>query len=429
MADIVVDTYKLTQYAQRISDVNRRINRLDYRLNTLYTKVGLLGLWNLMQADALTGYSWRLLRCQTYLQQTAADFERNEKKLSREDPLSFDKSPSVEVKKVFFNVGVAIKKGAEKVKKKFEKAVENIATSYFTYGTAYKIVQYGKATLTAVKGIGKIVTGVGSVLGSGGLTLPVAVLAVISGANDVRNAMMDATYTYTGEYDKIGQNWLKDKLADGGKTVGTILGNEKAGELLGNATYYGIDIVTSLASLDLAMDKIKQLSSTNVGGMAAEMKDILQMKVDIPKILTTDIRELQYQAKLASYTFKETTNFVSNIGAVLAVGGDALDIGKGINSIYTSQNKDFVNPLLDTADKIVAASGLGKGLIGIASWDFGETGAAAKRVGSMLQFMGRKPFMMSGIFFDRDLSNFVGNLGDLKDAVKSVESGIKEFAK
>lgn len=96
MADMVVDTYKLNQYAQRISAVNRRIHRLDSRLDSLYTRVGLLGLWNLMQADALTCYSWRLVRCQSYLQQTAADFESIERLLLSQDPSSFNPlSPSV----------------------------------------------------------------------------------------------------------------------------------------------------------------------------------------------------------------------------------------------------------------------------------------------------------------------------------------------
>lgn len=91
MADIIVDTYKLNQYAQRIADVNRRINRLDYRLNSLYSRVGLQGLWNLMQADALTCYSWRLLRCQSFLLQTASDFDKVERELVSEDPMHFNK--------------------------------------------------------------------------------------------------------------------------------------------------------------------------------------------------------------------------------------------------------------------------------------------------------------------------------------------------
>ena len=75
---IVVDTYKLRKYAQRLQTVNGRISRLDSRLDSLYWKVGLLDLWKLMQADILTGYSWRLNRCTAYLNDTASDFENVE---------------------------------------------------------------------------------------------------------------------------------------------------------------------------------------------------------------------------------------------------------------------------------------------------------------------------------------------------------------
>lgn len=78
---ISVDTYKLRTYAQRLQSVNGRISRLDGRLDSLYWRVGLLDLWNLMQADILTGYSWRLNRCVSYLNDTATDFENAESAL------------------------------------------------------------------------------------------------------------------------------------------------------------------------------------------------------------------------------------------------------------------------------------------------------------------------------------------------------------
>lgn len=78
---IVVDTYKLGNYAQRLRSVNTRISNLDRRLDSLYWRVGLLDLWNLMQADILTGYSWRLSRCASYLSDTATDFVNAENDL------------------------------------------------------------------------------------------------------------------------------------------------------------------------------------------------------------------------------------------------------------------------------------------------------------------------------------------------------------
>lgn len=81
--NIKVDTYKLTGYAQRLRAVQTRITRLDSRLDSLYWQVGLLDLWNLMSADILTGYSWRLNRCASYLDNTASDFSNAEAELVR----------------------------------------------------------------------------------------------------------------------------------------------------------------------------------------------------------------------------------------------------------------------------------------------------------------------------------------------------------
>lgn len=80
-SQINVDTYKLKDYAQRLQAINRRISNLDSRLDSLYWRVGLLDLWNLMQADFLTDYSSRLMLCCTYLNNTASDFENAESAL------------------------------------------------------------------------------------------------------------------------------------------------------------------------------------------------------------------------------------------------------------------------------------------------------------------------------------------------------------
>lgn len=118
MADVIVDTYKLERYAQRIATVNSRINRLDRRLDSLYLRVGLLDLWNLMQADALTCYSWRLVRCQTYLQQIAAEFNQVDKELCGIDPLSFN-SPAIAIPLPLLRTGSMINKRVEIAKKYF----------------------------------------------------------------------------------------------------------------------------------------------------------------------------------------------------------------------------------------------------------------------------------------------------------------------
>ena len=78
---IEINTAKLRSYASRLSSINTRIANLDRRLDSLYYKVGFLDLWNLMQADLLTGYSVRLSMCVNYLEDTAEEFETVERSI------------------------------------------------------------------------------------------------------------------------------------------------------------------------------------------------------------------------------------------------------------------------------------------------------------------------------------------------------------
>ncbi|MBP3441237.1 MAG: DUF2974 domain-containing protein [Clostridia bacterium] len=75
---IIVDPTKLDLYASRLTNVNRRIRSVDRRLDSLYFDVGIKNLWNLVQADALTDYSFRLNQCINYLTHTASDFKTAE---------------------------------------------------------------------------------------------------------------------------------------------------------------------------------------------------------------------------------------------------------------------------------------------------------------------------------------------------------------
>lgn len=76
--NIFVDTANLEKYASRLTNVNRRIRSVDRRLDSLYFDVGIKNLWNLVQADALTDYSFRLNQCINYLTHTASDFKTAE---------------------------------------------------------------------------------------------------------------------------------------------------------------------------------------------------------------------------------------------------------------------------------------------------------------------------------------------------------------
>lgn len=78
---IKVDTYKLRNYADRLESVNRRINSIDNRLDSLYTKVAFEDLWNLLKADLFTTESKKIKKCISYLEDTAEIFETCERNI------------------------------------------------------------------------------------------------------------------------------------------------------------------------------------------------------------------------------------------------------------------------------------------------------------------------------------------------------------
>lgn len=348
MTDIKVDTYKLNQYAQRLSDVNSRINRLDGRLNSLYTQVGLLELWSLIQADALTGYSCRLLRCRAYLQQTASDFEAVEKQLAKQDPTDFSKPADISpVAELVYDVGVAVKKGAQKVKKAVTDTIERAADSYVNKGAVYKVVQYGKATMKAVSGIKKIAVGVTAIVGTGGLSTPIAILTIFSGMNDVYNSIMDATYIHVEDYDKIGTNALKDKMIESGGIVGDLLGNQELGEDIGELLYFGSDLVTSLATLDTNLQKSNALPKVKTAELKSEFTQMKNLKA--AKLFNTDVSDL---AETAKESYKATTNLVAQTKATMKVAESSYKVGKNVDKMYTVIIGEHENPVLDVFDTV-----------------------------------------------------------------------------
>lgn len=81
---IRINTYSLGQYADRLGRVNTRLSSLDTRINNLYLKCGLVGLFRLIRADFAVGYSRRIASCEDYLKKTASDFETVEREIQRE---------------------------------------------------------------------------------------------------------------------------------------------------------------------------------------------------------------------------------------------------------------------------------------------------------------------------------------------------------
>lgn len=80
---IQVDTFKLRKYAERLQTVNRRFSGIDDRFGRLYRSLDISEQWKLQKADMLTGYSLKLSRCISYLNDTATDFENVEASLEK----------------------------------------------------------------------------------------------------------------------------------------------------------------------------------------------------------------------------------------------------------------------------------------------------------------------------------------------------------
>ena len=88
MSSISVDPNQLRQYAARIGAVNTRLSALDQRLRSFYYQNRLTNV-SAFVCCGLSKYKNHLRSCQSYLNDTAGDFERVEKDLRSQDPADF----------------------------------------------------------------------------------------------------------------------------------------------------------------------------------------------------------------------------------------------------------------------------------------------------------------------------------------------------
>lgn len=75
---ICVDTDLLRNYADRLSSLNSRIKNINSRMKNLYLNVGLKDLLNLIQADIVANYNYKIELCKNYLYNTADIFDNTE---------------------------------------------------------------------------------------------------------------------------------------------------------------------------------------------------------------------------------------------------------------------------------------------------------------------------------------------------------------
>ena len=202
--------------------------------------------------------------------------------------------------------------------KKGKKTVAKIKKSYDEKGFFYKAYQYGKAAVNVGAGVVKIAGAVALVAGSGGAALPVAACITLSACNNIYNGMMDATYTYTGDYNKVGNtNALKDFLVKQGRETGEILfGDEKLGEKMGSWAYTGLDVVSLLNGVDKLGKSFGKLQTITSG--TAETSKVWG-EIHMDDVIDNDLKYLSKDGIIKTILHIDP-NSVANFGYDVVTG-------------------------------------------------------------------------------------------------------------
>lgn len=226
MYDININTDLMNDYARRLRNVNTAICELDNHIHSLYLKVGWSDLWNLFQADLSTGWSWKLERCATYLDDTANAFWNLEQRLHKYCPIKFDKRAKAGIDEIIWN------------------CIDGFTRDDFVWAR------------TLFKGIkGALQLAVSAPV----IATPHGAASVLSGLNDVVSSFFDMADYGRGRYDHIGKNDIFKNFGD--NTIGLLFDNEEStGKEIGGKIFtVGIDIISLIGGCDsfaLSLDKI-----------------------------------------------------------------------------------------------------------------------------------------------------------------------------
>ena len=223
--------------------------------------------------------------------------------------------------------------------KKGKKTVAKIKKSYDEKGFFYKAYQYGKAAVNVGAGVVKIAGAVALVAGSGGAALPVAACITLSACNNIYNGMMDATYTYTGDYNKVGNtNALKDFLVKQGRETGEILfGDEKLGEKMGSWTYTGLDVVSLLNGVDKLGKSFGKLQTITSG--TAETSKVWG-EIHMDDVIDNDLKYLSKDGiiktilhidpnSVANFGYDVVTGTINSVKSAGKLGNTIADLAVG----------------------------------------------------------------------------------------------------
>ena len=229
--------------------------------------------------------------------------------------------------------------GSKAIVKKGKKTVAKIKKSYDEKGFVYKALQYGKSAVKVGAGVVKIAGAVALVAGSGGAALPVAACITLSACNDIYNGMMDATYTYTGDYNKVGNtNALKEFLVKKGGETGEILfGDEKLGEKMGSWAYTGLDVVSFLNGVDKLGKSFGKLQTITSG--TAETSKVWG-EIHMDDVIDNDLKYLSKDGiiktvlnidpnSVANFGYDVVTGTIKSIKSAGKLGNTIADLAVG----------------------------------------------------------------------------------------------------
>lgn len=186
--------------------------------------------------------------------------------------------------------GYVVQNGIDKLKG----IASNIKDTYNQHGTLYDVVEYGKCALRVGKAVVKISGSVAAIISLVGI--PIAIAGIFSAGNDIINAANDAAYVYTDQYHMVGKtNLLKDTLVSNAGDFGEMMGNREAGELFGELTYHGLDLVSLLDGTDKMLKSFGKVNTDLCGPKnsfvwgEAHWDDVLDSEykhLNIPSLLT-----------------------------------------------------------------------------------------------------------------------------------------------
>ena len=150
-------------------------------------------------------------------------------------------------------------------------------------GVIKKTINVGKAVAGIAVGAIVIVGSGVLEVGSGGTATPLMALTASFGANSIANGCRDLWYSGTGQGDKSGK---KDFLRDGTSTVtgafGKLAGHEEVGKIVGETSYYALDVVTCYAGIKKAFNTVKAVDYVKTTCFKASVGNNIAGYVDEP---------------------------------------------------------------------------------------------------------------------------------------------------